>query len=479
MSEFITHASSGKSGLVVVLGMHRSGTSAVTRALETMGVELGDNLMPPVEGVNGKGFYEDLALVALNEQLLLACEHEWDSVTPIHGAEVDRLCQKGYLLEALSFLRERMEKYPLFGMKDPRMAKLMPFWKRVFSAAEVEVRYVFAYRNPLSVVRSLAARDNFPSTKSFLLVADYMVTSLGLLRDCSVVMVDYDRLMQEPRVLLEAMSEGLELPLDQARVDEYCTEFLDAGMRHSRFAMGDVLLDPAAIALVKDIHIAVCDVLEGRKSLQELLDKQQVDAWQQELVRWRAVLQLLDEMSHESVRLQKELSVRESDIQLVTKLIHERDEQLHEVRLQQQRDNELHAMRVDELESVIRDKTELVEKLSSTVEQERAMREELSIQVEQEREIREDYVRTVDEIVNSTSWKLTRPIRLVGNGARTLRKALRLMPRFARAKGGYREAFKLAFRVWRAEGMAGVRARISGAEREQQAEVLAVAQSQH
>src|SRR5690606_35800114 len=97
MSEIITHASSGKSGLVVLLGMHRSGSSAVTRALETMGVELGASLMPPVEGVNGKGFYDDLALVALNEQLLLACEHEWDSVTPIHGAEVDRLCQKGYL----------------------------------------------------------------------------------------------------------------------------------------------------------------------------------------------------------------------------------------------------------------------------------------------------------------------------------------------------------------------------------------------
>src|SRR5690606_1984887 len=369
------------------------------------------------------------------------------------------------------------------------------FWKRVFSAAEVEVRYVFAYRNPLSVVRSLAARDNFPSTKSFLLVADYMVTSLGLLRDCSVVMVDYDRLMQEPRVQLEAMSEGLELPLDQARVDEYCTEFLDAGMRHSRFAMGDVLLDPAAIALVKDIHIAVCDVLEGRKSLQDLLDKQQVDAWQQELERWRAVLQLLDEMNHESVRLQNELSSRESDIQLVTKLIHERDEQLHEARLQQQRDNHSHAVKVEELEAVILEKTDMVTKLesviqkktdmvaelSSRIEQELVVREGLSAQVEQERvareelasqlhsmelahqrerAIREDYVRTVDELVNSTSWKLTFPIRFAGNGARMTRKVLRLLPRFARMKGGYREAFKLAFRVWRAEGMAGVRARI-------------------
>ena len=58
--------------LIVVLGMHRSGTSAMTRGLQVMGVDLGDRMMPPVAGNNAKGFWEDIDLNALNIEMLQA-----------------------------------------------------------------------------------------------------------------------------------------------------------------------------------------------------------------------------------------------------------------------------------------------------------------------------------------------------------------------------------------------------------------------
>ncbi|MFM0308870.1 hypothetical protein P0D71_13905 [Paraburkholderia sp. RL17-383-BIF-A] len=58
--------------LVVVLGMHRSGTSAITRAMETMGADFGSRLMPAVAGVNDKGFFEDLDIVAINMEIMAA-----------------------------------------------------------------------------------------------------------------------------------------------------------------------------------------------------------------------------------------------------------------------------------------------------------------------------------------------------------------------------------------------------------------------
>ena len=58
----------GKS-IVVVLGMHRSGTSAVTRGLMVMGVELGDHLMPPVPDDNEKGFFEEIDVNAINMEV--------------------------------------------------------------------------------------------------------------------------------------------------------------------------------------------------------------------------------------------------------------------------------------------------------------------------------------------------------------------------------------------------------------------------
>ena len=52
--------------LIVVLGMHRSGTSAITRGLKVLGVELGDQLIAAVEGDNSKGYWEDSDLNTLN-----------------------------------------------------------------------------------------------------------------------------------------------------------------------------------------------------------------------------------------------------------------------------------------------------------------------------------------------------------------------------------------------------------------------------
>jgi hypothetical protein len=56
--------------LIVVLGMHRIGTSVITRGLQVLGVELGNRLMPPFEGNNAKGFWEDVDINDLNIEML-------------------------------------------------------------------------------------------------------------------------------------------------------------------------------------------------------------------------------------------------------------------------------------------------------------------------------------------------------------------------------------------------------------------------
>ena len=57
---------SDETDLIVVLGMHRSGTSAITRGIRVLGADFGDNLQPAVAGINEKGFFEDNDIVALN-----------------------------------------------------------------------------------------------------------------------------------------------------------------------------------------------------------------------------------------------------------------------------------------------------------------------------------------------------------------------------------------------------------------------------
>jgi hypothetical protein len=67
---------------VLVVGMHRSGTSVLTRGLKTIGVELGDHLSSSAED-NLRGFWEDKDVLALNEKILRIIGRRWDSVRPV------------------------------------------------------------------------------------------------------------------------------------------------------------------------------------------------------------------------------------------------------------------------------------------------------------------------------------------------------------------------------------------------------------
>src|ERR671922_675098 len=91
--------------VIVVLGMHRSGTSVIARGLRVLGVELGNRLMPPFEGNNSKGFWEDLDINQLNIEMLHFLKSDWHFLAPIRPSEVELLCKTGYLQRAIELLQ--------------------------------------------------------------------------------------------------------------------------------------------------------------------------------------------------------------------------------------------------------------------------------------------------------------------------------------------------------------------------------------
>ena len=63
---------------ILVLGMHRSGTSAVTRVINLLGADLPSNLMPAVAGANEPGFWESMDVYRLNDEILASVGSSWD-----------------------------------------------------------------------------------------------------------------------------------------------------------------------------------------------------------------------------------------------------------------------------------------------------------------------------------------------------------------------------------------------------------------
>ncbi|MDZ4728856.1 MAG: hypothetical protein SH820_02815 [Xanthomonadales bacterium] len=257
--------------IIVVLGMHRSGTSAITRALTLLGVELGEDLYPAGFD-NPTGFWEDQSVLEINDQLL-ACQGSgyvrlalaWEQFE--NEEEVSRLKSKATQLVS----KKMIECKGIWGFKDPRTCRLLSFWAEIFQSLECKVSYVIALRNPVSVVVSLGERNNIPAERAYLLWLQHMLPAVLQTNDSDRVIVDYERLLNAPYEQLVRMSSSLNLPLpsrDSPSVREFENVFLQPHLCHSQFSLPELLRDNRAPVCVGSLY----QLLALVASDQEVLD---------------------------------------------------------------------------------------------------------------------------------------------------------------------------------------------------------------
>lgn len=151
--------------LVLVLGMHRSGTSTLARGLRVLGVALGKNLLP-AHPCNPKGFFEDAGFYAFNKALLAQLGLTWRSPEAPDAAALRRLAAGPPGVTALGLLREKSAGQAIPGLKDPRMSRLLPFWRPVLAASGLRAHCCIALRHPESVAHSLWQRDRLNAEHS-------------------------------------------------------------------------------------------------------------------------------------------------------------------------------------------------------------------------------------------------------------------------------------------------------------------------
>ncbi|MEE8504850.1 MAG: hypothetical protein V3S40_01375, partial [Kiloniellales bacterium] len=243
---------------VVVLGAGRSGTSAVARGVQALGVELGDRLRPG-GGKNPTGFFEDQDLLRLNKRLKRVLGIRGDSVALIEPAQWRSPAVEALRREAVETTRRRFGQYPLWGYKYGRTLRMLPFWEDVYRALDLDVQYVVAVRNPLSVAKSRGKLDPRRGTqeKSDLEWLVNVVPYFGEVRKRPFVVVDYDHIMADPGAELERLATALGLPVTaetRTSIEAYANGFLKPGMRHSRFSPADLDREPGVNQLVRDAY---------------------------------------------------------------------------------------------------------------------------------------------------------------------------------------------------------------------------------
>lgn len=279
--------------------MHRSGTSALARSLLTLGVDLGNHLMEPVSDVNAKGFWEDLDIYRLDEEMLQTLDTQWYHSTLLTEAQLQELFERGFLERAAELLRTKCSDERPFGFKDPRLCRLLPFWQRVLESIGGEVAYVLALRNPASIADSLQKRDRIDRTQSYLMWMSHTLQSVLQTSGAKRVLVDFDSLLHDPKRQIRWMARKLNLSIQPKALENYASEFLDRDLRHCLRSWSDVELDPACPTLVTACYRELITVTAGRKSLDApVLQKRLYRLWQQ-LQELQPITMAIDRMMDE------------------------------------------------------------------------------------------------------------------------------------------------------------------------------------
>ncbi|GHD53637.1 hypothetical protein GCM10017083_30220 [Thalassobaculum fulvum] len=258
-------ASIGHPTAVLVLGMHRSGTSALTRVLNVLGVELGDDLLPPAAGNNETGFWEHQGIVDLHGDLLDGLGSSWDDPRALPAGWADSEAAGRFREAAATRLRGDFEGQPLWGIKDPRMCRFVPLWRTLSDDLGATPAWVVMLRHPMEIVRSLHQRDGMSSGRAYLLWLRHALEAERATRGQPRAFVDYTGLMSDWRATMRRLADqlGLPLKLDDATAQEAIDGFLKPQLRHFAFHEEVLGEDERLARWVGAVHGALARLAAG------------------------------------------------------------------------------------------------------------------------------------------------------------------------------------------------------------------------
>jgi len=240
---------------ILVLGMHRSGTSAFTRMLNLLGCDLPQALMEGWEG-NLKGHWESNAIRALNDDILASAGSEWDDWMEFNPQWYDSPAFDGFLKRAQDVLRDDYGTSPFFVLKDPRNCRLARFWFAVLEKAEVEPLVAIPLRNPLEVVQSLGRRNDTHPDMAMLAWLRHVLDAEHGSRGRRRVFTYYDELLDNWAGVADKVQRGLGItwPRFSKRAGREIEEFLDPADRHHVQSPQSVQSSPMLSTWVRDAN---------------------------------------------------------------------------------------------------------------------------------------------------------------------------------------------------------------------------------
>lgn len=219
---------------LVVLGTHRSGTSALTRTINILGATLPKKLL--TAGSDNKlGFWEPEELITLNDEVLSALGQTWFDWTKfdLMPELFDRVTEP-FLEKIENCIVDNYDDADMFVLKDPRICRLVPLYQKALENVGADARYILSVRKPLEVALSLKKRNNFPITQGLILWLRNVLESERATREYKRSIVYYDDLLSDWETVATQIADSLKIvwKTDFASARESTSTFLSDKHKH-------------------------------------------------------------------------------------------------------------------------------------------------------------------------------------------------------------------------------------------------------
>jgi hypothetical protein len=246
---------------LLVLGMHRSGTSSFAGVAARLGAALGNDLLDANE-FNPRGYGEHRGVVAVHDRFLASEGLRWDSAR--RPADFEGAAAR----EARDALRELLLREfahePLFAVKDPRLCRLLPLWRPLLQELGLTPAYAIVLRHPLEIAASLARRDGLEPARSHLLWLEHALPAERETRGAARSFVRYDELFGDWRAVAKRVAAecALRWPRDPEAAAGDVEAFLSGDLRHHRAAPESPAGDTARYPWVASLHAGLLALAE-------------------------------------------------------------------------------------------------------------------------------------------------------------------------------------------------------------------------
>lgn len=243
---------------LLVLGMHRSGTSAISGVLALLGAHAPKTLMEPTKD-NPRGYFESTKVMKANEQVLSAAGSRWNDWGQFNPAWFDSLVAEQLSDSLGEVVDEEYGTAPLLLIKDPRICRFLPLWIDALRDAGIEPRIVIPVRHPLAVARSLEVRNHMGRNRSLLLWLRHVLDAEVSSRQLPRVFVRYERLLADwPGSARRIATElGITWPMWSGDTELKVSDFLSNELRHHSESDESIAGDSEVAQWVRQTYEAV------------------------------------------------------------------------------------------------------------------------------------------------------------------------------------------------------------------------------